>query len=81
MFVLDTNVVSHLRRPEKADPQVRAWAASVGREYVVPDDIKALAAPVLSHRLVLTPDAELGGLTAEQLLTDVLTSIPIPTGR
>ena len=59
----------------------RAYAASIGREYVVPDDLKALATPVLSHRLVLTPEAELAGMTAEQLLVDVLASVPVPSGR
>jgi len=59
----------------------RAYAASIGREYIVPDDIKALAGPVLNHRLVLTPEAELGGTTAEQLLNDVLASIAVPSGR
>jgi MoxR-like ATPase len=59
----------------------RSYAASIGREYIVPDDIKALAGPVLSHRLVLTPEAELGGSTPDQVLGDVLASVPIPSGR
>jgi len=59
----------------------RAYAASIGREYIVPDDIKALAGPVLSHRVVLTPEAELGGSTPEQVLADVLASVPVPSGR
>jgi len=59
----------------------RAYAASIGREYIVPDDIKALAGPVLSHRLVLTPEAELGGSTPDQVLGDVLSSVPVPSGR
>ncbi|HZQ59406.1 MAG TPA: MoxR family ATPase [Acidimicrobiales bacterium] len=59
----------------------RAYAASIGREYIVPDDIKALSGPVLSHRIVLTPEAELGGSTPDQVLTDVLASVPVPTGR
>ena len=59
----------------------RAYAASIGREYVVPDDLKTLAAPVLSHRLVLTPEAELGGTSADALLGDVLATVPVPSGR
>ena len=59
----------------------RAYGASIGREYIVPDDIKALAGPVLGHRLVLTPEAEVGGSTQEQLLADVLASVPVPSGR
>jgi MoxR-like ATPase len=59
----------------------RAYAASIGREYIVPDDIKALAGPVLSHRIVLTPEAELGGSTPDQVLGDVLGSVAVPSGR
>jgi len=59
----------------------RAYAASIGREYIVPDDIKALAGPVLSHRIVMTPEAELGGSTPDQVLGDVLASVPVPSGR
>ncbi len=59
----------------------RAYAASIGREYIVPDDIKALAGPVLSHRIVLTPEAELGGSAPDQVLGDVLASVPVPSGR
>jgi MoxR-like ATPase len=59
----------------------RAYAASIGREYIVPDDIKALAGPVLSHRIVLTPEAELGGSSPDQVLGDVLASVPVPSGR
>jgi MoxR-like ATPase len=57
----------------------RALAASVGREFVLPDDIKALAGPVLEHRLVLTPEASMGGASQGDLLDDVLTSVPVPT--
>jgi MoxR-like ATPase len=59
----------------------RAWAAAIGREYVVPDDLKALAVPVLGHRLILTPEAELGGMSTEQVLNDVLASVAVPSGR
>ncbi|MHB8465771.1 MAG: AAA family ATPase [Acidimicrobiales bacterium] len=59
----------------------RASAASIGREYVVPDDLKALAGPVLGHRLVLSPESEMGGTTAEQILDDVLGSVAVPSGR
>ena len=59
----------------------RAMAASVGREYVLPDDIKALASPVLTHRLMLTPEAEMGGVSQEDVLEEVLSSVPVPTGK
>ena len=59
----------------------RARAASVGREYVVPDDVKALARPVLEHRLVLTPEATIGGLSGADVLAQVLDTVPVPAGR
>jgi MoxR-like ATPase len=59
----------------------RALAASVGREFVLPDDLKALAGPVLEHRLMLTPEASMGGATQRDLLDDVLGSVPVPTAR
>jgi MoxR-like ATPase len=59
----------------------KARAASLGREYVVPDDIKALAEPVLGHRLVLAADALLGGITVEEIVEDVLDSVAVPSGR
>ena len=59
----------------------RALAASVGREFVLPDDLKALAGPVLEHRLVLTPEASMGGATQVDLLDDVVASVPVPTAQ
>ena len=59
----------------------RAQAASAGREYVVPDDIKQLALPVLGHRMVLTPEAQLSGTTTADVLDEVLRLVPVPTGR
>ncbi|HEX6597189.1 MAG TPA: MoxR family ATPase, partial [Acidimicrobiales bacterium] len=57
----------------------RARAAAMGREYVVPDDIKVLAGPVLEHRLALTPEAQLRGANRQDVLADVLASVPVPT--
>jgi len=57
----------------------RTRAAAVGREYAVPDDIKALAGPVLEHRLALTPEAQLRGASREDVLADVLATVPVPT--
>jgi MoxR-like ATPase len=59
----------------------RARAAASGREYVVPDDLKALAQPVLSHRLVLTPEAGMQGVLATEVVDDVLRHVPVPQGR
>src|SRR5581483_2823492 len=59
----------------------RTRAAASGRNYVVPDDIKALAEPVLAHRLVVTPEAQLAGLRTADVLGDVLRSVPVPSAR
>jgi len=59
----------------------RARAAANGRTYVVPDDLKALAEPVLAHRLLVTPEAQLQGISAGDALTEVLRSVPIPAGK
>jgi MoxR-like ATPase len=56
----------------------RAWACLNGRTYVVPDDVAALASPVLHHRLILTPEAELDRFTPEQALQSALSTVPIP---
>ncbi len=59
----------------------RARAAAAGRSFVVPDDIKALAEPVLSHRLALTPEAAMQGVAAGEVVADVLRHVPVPSGR
>ena len=59
----------------------KARAATAGRAYVVPDDVKALAEPVLGHRLVVTPEAQLAGLRPADVLHEVLRSVPVPSGR
>jgi MoxR-like ATPase len=59
----------------------RALAASVGRPYVIPDDIKALAPAVLEHRLVLSPEALMRGVSAADVLSSVLDSVPVPANR
>ncbi|MDR0488384.1 MAG: MoxR family ATPase [Propionibacteriaceae bacterium] len=56
----------------------KVWAASQGREYVLPEDIQELAGPVLSHRLVLDPEAEFAGATASQIVGRILTEVPAP---
>jgi MoxR-like ATPase len=57
---------------------VRVRAASAGRTYATPEDVKALAVPVLAHRLILTPEAELSGMTGADVVTDVLATVPVP---
>jgi MoxR-like ATPase len=56
----------------------QAMAACRGRGFVLPDDIKALAVPVLSHRIILKTEARLKGRTEEDLLREVLESVPVP---
>jgi MoxR-like ATPase len=56
----------------------RAWAWLTGRDYVTPDDVKALALPTLRHRLSLRPEAELEGVTVESVLDSVLAAVPVP---
>ncbi|MHB9023981.1 MAG: AAA family ATPase [Armatimonadota bacterium] len=56
----------------------RAVAALEGRTFITPDDIKLVARPVLRHRLILRPEAELEGLTTDQLIDTILTSVPVP---
>jgi MoxR-like ATPase len=56
----------------------RAWAWLSGRDYVTPDDVKALARPTLRHRVQLRPEAELEGVTADAVLETVLATVPVP---
>jgi len=56
----------------------KAFAAREGRDFVIPDDVKEAALPVLRHRLVLRPEAELEGLDADRVVTDVLAATALP---
>jgi MoxR-like ATPase len=56
----------------------RAYAASRGRDYVLPDDIKDLAIPALAHRILLAPDAQMRGSVAEEVLEGLVGRVPIP---
>ncbi len=56
----------------------RAWAWLSGRDYVTPDDVKALALPALRHRVELRPEAELEGVSADAVLDGILASVPVP---
>jgi MoxR-like ATPase len=56
----------------------RAWAWLSGRDFVTPDDVKALARPTLRHRLALRPEAELEGATTDAVLEGVLATVPVP---
>jgi MoxR-like ATPase len=56
----------------------RASAAAAGRDYIVPDDIKNLITPVLAHRLIPSPEAQMIGRTAADVLSDIVEFVPIP---
>ena len=59
----------------------RVRAAAAGRNYVIPDDVKALAGPVLAHRLILSDDAGVRGVSRLGIVEEVLASVPVPTAR
>ncbi len=59
----------------------RVWAASLGRHYVVPDDVKILAIPCLAHRIVLDPESEFNGVTATDVMVKIISEVLPPTER
>jgi MoxR-like ATPase len=56
----------------------QAYAAMRGRDYVIPDDVKLLAAPTLAHRIILRPESGLRGRTAESIVASVLENANLP---
>jgi MoxR-like ATPase len=56
----------------------KAWAWLVGREYITPDEVKAMAKPVLRHRIQVRPELELEGTTVDGVLDGILASTPVP---
>lgn len=56
--------------------QAHAWLAA--RDFVTPDDVKAIAAPLLQHRLILKPEAQLDGVSMDQVIQTLLTHVPVP---
>jgi MoxR-like ATPase len=56
----------------------RSWAWLSGRNYVTPDDVKAMARPTLRHRVMLRPEAELEGAAPDGVLDGILASVPVP---
>ncbi|MBX3067752.1 MAG: MoxR family ATPase [Microbacteriaceae bacterium] len=59
----------------------KTLAAASGRHYVIPDDVKVLAEPVLAHRLILDPESEFDGVSANSVISQVLLETPPPTDR
>jgi MoxR-like ATPase len=56
----------------------KAIAAIKGRDFVTPEDVQFVATPVLNHRIILTPEAEMEAATPEQLITEIIQSIEVP---
>ena len=56
----------------------KAIAATEGRDYLIPDDVKVAAPPILRHRLVLKPEADLEGMTADQVVREIVRSVEVP---
>ncbi len=56
----------------------KACACYLGRDYVIPEDIKSMAAPVLRHRIVIKPELEIEGVRPDQVLADILTKVKVP---
>ncbi len=56
----------------------QAWAVIQGRDYVLPDDIKTLVPLTLGHRVIIAPEARIRGLTSDDILLEILDSVPVP---
>ena len=56
----------------------RALAGMDGRDYLLPDDVKEAALPVLRHRVLLKPEADLEGLTTDQVIRQVIAAVDVP---
>ena len=56
----------------------QAWAAIQDRAYIIPDDVKKMAPHVLTHRLIINPQAQLRGRQPQELLNDIVDTIPVP---
>ncbi|MBA2753444.1 MAG: MoxR family ATPase [Chloroflexia bacterium] len=56
----------------------RAWAALAGRDYVIPDDVKALAEPTLAHRIIVTPSARMRHVDGRAVVGSLLGAVPVP---
>jgi MoxR-like ATPase len=59
----------------------QAHASIRGRDYVTPDDVKALAEPVLGHRLIINPAARIRNVQSSAIIADILGAVPVPGGR
>ncbi|WP_344044275.1 hypothetical protein [Microcella alkalica] len=60
---------------------IKTWAIASGRTYATPDDVRALAVPVLAHRLIVDPESDFEGVTPEQIVEGILADIEPPVYR
>jgi MoxR-like ATPase len=67
------------RAVEQMGDAARAHALLDGRDYVLPDDVKALAEPVFGHRIILTTDARIRDRRVDEILREILRAVPVPT--
>jgi MoxR-like ATPase len=74
----DVQVGASPRSIEHIGDAARARALLEGRDYVLPDDVKALVEPVLAHRVVTTTDARIRDRRVEEILDDVVDRVPVP---
>ena len=56
----------------------QAWAAIQGRDFVLPDDVKRMAPPVMGHRLRVSAQAQLRGRNTQELIADIVAAVPVP---
>ena len=56
----------------------KTLAAIDGRDYAIPDDVKAAAAPVLRHRLIVKPEADLEGISSDSVVAELLAAVEVP---
>jgi MoxR-like ATPase len=56
----------------------KAAAAMEGRDFLIPDDVKSIAPPILRHRMILKPEADLEGVTPDQVVAEVVAGIAVP---
>ena len=59
----------------------QARAALEGRDYVIPDDVKALARPMLAHRLIISPSARIKDVDSTAVIDELLDTVPVPGAR
>jgi MoxR-like ATPase len=59
----------------------KTWAAADGRHFVVPDDIKELAIPILGHRLLLDAESEFNGVAVDQVIAQIFADVKPPVER